>query len=1335
MVICLIIWDINLNTLNMPIENAPFLGSSDMDSPNTNIQRGFHRTARNIAFRGPQGNLRAESIPGNTLVNNPLLPQTGVNKNIGAFYDSVNQQILSFNYNSVGTHGIYLFNTLPQTWQSLLVVGAATDGDILGFLPQMITSVNILYREDVDGDLLFYVDSLSRPTCFNIERYLNTPYPVTKRAYIDLAKAPPVMPPRCTYENDDNATVNNLKNALFQFRERFIMDDFQKTCGGTGSIVPLPSQYFDQITDSDVTKNARISIYVTTGDIDVKKIEIWGAQYSDAVAPAAPGETLSVVGNYFLITTLDKAALNIPSNSIYRFVFRNDGVYAPVDPAESNLPFDWVPQKANCMDLLNGNVPILGGITEGYDPVTLGLSASTTLNYYQNSYFNGVLFLATQGGTDSGGTGTRLRIDLVGTGDNDFQNNPQVLFQVMNPKYIVSATDAAGNDISFDTGIVLQSIILVTLDTLRLAAIAKGFTLVSQTVNTLTLDFAGGFTLNYGYPVFGQITTANPPIVTFAYPGASAEQFGIQYYDSKGRTNGATLSPSAIIKTLNDDSGNNINTIQLSITSRPPIWAYYYDVIRSAALTYDKRTFWISNQTFTNVDLNTGVKYAYVGITYMKDFDKIIEAATNVVSYEFSPGDRVQFQAKYIQDGTLSVFSSPVDMEIISVETNPVLDSVVQSGTFLKIVYPTNSISLSFNFGGDNFQWYKILIYNYVKHFDSPTTQRFYEFGKRFGIGNPGTANAYHIGQTQSQSATLVIPALITTTRGDLFFRFRNVPVGIINNPTTGAMDYSDRFASVPVAIENGEIINARYELRNTIFISSNTDTYNFGNTNYFFWNKQATPVTVRVQGEYQLSVDNAITHNLIFHLADASGVTLKYLVRNFAMPLTASQNKSYDAIFDQFIQIPANTKVFFESVNQSLSGVSHLRVNTFTYFRFSIINNFTIPIIESSFSDKYNIVTNDNSRVTAFDPNAKQQFFPTLVRWALADQLNTNINQTNRFFFQNADEFDKSHGPIVRLKARQRELRIYQYRRTGRTGIYARFLKQNDGTDVVATTNEIISKNNVEYFNGDFGIANQPASLISSGYVDYFTDPVRGTIIRISQDGAKEISREFRVQTWAGATLPKYLNNYPYSFGGNAAIIGVCYFVTDRDSEIIFLTQGSGENLVGEAHSFDERKNSWTSFYDWNFDSMVCAENQLYIFRNGQMWIHNNTTTYCNFCGVQHIPSISIVKNDASLLKKRWINISQVANAPWAAPAIETENVNFGQSQQSNLLASEFDDLEGGFSAHFLNDINSPGGIGNGDELKGTWISMTLQPSDGSVFNYLATAAVKFNQSEIIER
>ena len=136
------------------VDIKQFLGSMDLDSPPEVINPGAHRTARNGYFTGIQGNKRFNGIEGNSLIEGQDFLPDGQNLIIGRYYDIPYQRIIYLNCNSNNNHGIYIYNTLSGIFQTLIEIGANTDGDILGFIPNYpIDKIDIIYGDPIEGNL------------------------------------------------------------------------------------------------------------------------------------------------------------------------------------------------------------------------------------------------------------------------------------------------------------------------------------------------------------------------------------------------------------------------------------------------------------------------------------------------------------------------------------------------------------------------------------------------------------------------------------------------------------------------------------------------------------------------------------------------------------------------------------------------------------------------------------------------------------------------------------------------------------------------------------------------------------------------------------------------------------------------------------------------------------------------------------------------------------------------------------------------------------------------------------------------------------------------------
>jgi hypothetical protein len=1166
------------------IINNPFNGKLNLDVAEYRISNGDYIDALNVT-KDAQG--RGQDRVVSNILGNTLIPYTlpeGTNKIIGFYPDKVRNRAYYFLWNSEGYNSILYYSVDANTVVKVLESKTDSDGvDILGFNPSYkVLSVNIYYRDD-EGDILFFNDGLNPPRNINILANYGTSW---KAEYLTVIKAPPIMPPKVVYESEDNDnfTINNLRNKLFQFSYRYVYDNNEKSVWSSKSIVPLPQQPTIELTDQNYRDNARISISVSTGGANVKKIEFCFR------------ETYNLgTSDWYLLAQIDKSVDSIADNDIYTYKFLNDQIYSVLDVIEAAQLQDWVPQKANAAELANGNVLLYSGITEGYDKTEMILEPRST-QYIVDGYFIdlcGLLFFASCNGSDSGGNSTIMKVFVYGTGTN----TDGVVTTLNNPSgvYAINAINADGDSvgISYEYASVTPLLVSDLLSSISSELQAVGWDEVSIVDNVLTVSYtaiAGGVTLlssgtGYIY-VEGQ-----PDNTTLASSWSSGYQYGLQYFDAEGRTIGAQID-------LNGDAfnGASFNTVvapseipagyearfpkvYLFISNIPPLEAVYYQVVRSNNTTYNKRLFWISESAYSSI-LSVGStepRYIYVNVKNIETYNKQISSTSNVVSYSYTAGDRIRFLRRYdVENNSVALSTQPsqYDYEIVGTESTiqynidlslplaPDYNVYTATGNFLKIRYPSDDIGVDFNFiGTEDFQHYEIFIYNYTSN--AAADQRtFFEFGKCFGILNPGTANRLHMGLVRSQ--TDVLPAQIDITNGDLFYRKRNVPYGdnynflsnsITNLDLTGSIyNYTTLDISVSKTINN-----ASYEIKSQPSFSSHFLILagyppTFANTDYFFYNKSANSKIIEIAGMFSATSAYPSTFSMYALICNTSS-NPKYTVS--LLPTVVNSmlaDKSYTFEISKRISIPTNSKVWIVTGATNdippTAGLIDITLSPFN-FDFNIVKDNTIDIIESSFNDTYNLVTNSNGRPTVVDENASKRYFPTLIRFGQAYQFNTNINGTNRFYYENFDEYDRSFGDVMRLHVRDRYLKVYQQFKVGNVPILTQIVKDSANNPLQANTDTLINK--IQYYAGDYGIGDASTSLAWNNFADYFVDNYRGVVCRLSQDGITPLSIVYNTNAFFIPILKAYrqdLNNGVAGEGvytGNPCIYGVFDAYTNK--------------------------------------------------------------------------------------------------------------------------------------------------------------------------------------------
>lgn len=1325
------------------IVNA-FNGKLNYDVSPYRIENGDYLDALNITTdaQGEAQDKVVSNILGNTLKSYTL--PSGTNKVIGGKDDKIRNRYYLFIWNSNGFNLILYYNRNTDTVVKLLESKTDSGGvDILNFNPSYkIYSVNIFYRDE--GDIIFFNDAYNKPR--NISTSDN--YTPWLAEYLEVAKSPFKMPPKVVYENDTTVTINNLRNALFQFSVRPVYDNNQKSVWSARSIVPLPYQPSLQLTEDTFTNNSRISVTFSTGGADVKKVELAVRQFT------SPNQ----ISNWELVRSFDKAELGLADDDVYNFKFYNDGKYSTLDQIDTVQLQDYVPQRANAQELVNGNTPVYGGILEGYDPIETELSV--TVGSAADGFFfdyNGLLFFAICEGLDSGSSGTTMKVYVYGTGTN----TAGVVTTLNNAKatFVINAVDSTtltqiGASVANATDAVTAATLLGNVST---TLQVNGWTQTSLVGNVLTMDYAAGFTL---YSSGTKLTAASVQenTTSFATPFQASSEVGLMYFDGNGGTNGTLTNTAAIFNTPAPSSSYNYPQPLISIAHRPPLWARYYAPVRINNSTYQKRLEWISQSAYASDVVGTPAqRFAYLGISNIDAYNLQISATDNVVSYQFEKGDRVRMFSRYTVVGTLVQLTSIVDYEIVGTEVNPKINGQVKTGTFIKIYYPTSDIDSNLKFDGDaDFSHYRILLYSIRKRSES-TGNTFFEFGKMFGIGNAGTVNAYHIGLDQTQSPNLATPAKIGITNGDLFWRQRTVPFGETYNVVAGGTS-QDIDSTLNVVATPSLIENSKYRLQTSVgaAVVSLTDPALYptnASTNFLFSNKQAlgaTPTDIIVKFKGTMTLYNSNNEN--------STVGFGAIICTNAVPL----NPKYytDLITPNIVNVPAGTVGTIEidtSISVPPTGFlwlvvksstpsigNNLVVNTFD-LEVKIEQSATIEIIEQSFNDTYNIVTNSNGRPTVIEVNARQTYFPAMVRFGQSYQENTNINGTNRFYAENFDDYDRSFGDIMRLHVRDRYMKVYQKLKVGNVPILTQIVKDITGNPLQANTDQLINK--IQYYSGDYGIGDSPCSLAWDNFSDYFVDDFRGVVCRLSQDGITPLSIIYSTNAFFNKYLPAYrrsLNNgYPATgqpYAGDATIYGAFDAFTNK--YIVALEEINRYDISGNlifhqdpfTLSFDEVNNKFESQLSYKPEWVGSLNTLLISCKNGLLYTHDSTT-YCNFYGTQYPCSITLVFNDANSFKKTFLAIMETGTITWVAPEITTSMNSYGNTkQQSELKIGDFKTLETTYNASFLRDRNSIGGLINGGVLKGIFITIKLQVNEANAADLVAlnSVSVKFIESHL---
>jgi len=522
---------------------------------------------------------------------------------------------------------------------------------------------------------------------------------------------------------------------------------------------------------------------------------------------------------------------------------------------------------------------------------------------------------------------------------------------------------------------------------------------------------------------------------------------------------------------------------------------------------------------------------------------------------------------------------------------------------------------------------------------------------------------------------------------------------------------------------------------------------------------------------QYEYSVLGTVERDMNAPNPASKGTFLKILNPSGTEPIPAYSQKMFIEIFTPNKGIDDKAAIFYEfgevysiytsggiryhrgmlqdqTVSQPATfrwrnlGYNYIKQRLISLSPFQPVTNQFIGslyMMDRNYYDNQKSKANSNSRGWPIEINAKEQYFPVTSRWGRSYVQDTDINELNLFWPEDQDTIDRAGGDIRRIVARDRIARVFQDRKIGQYGIYGKYIQNNQGQSELVTTDEIITVNNIQYYQGTVGLCGYPTNLVSTLTADYFTDVVTGRSIRLSRDGITDLGLLYKGQFY----FPDWV--LPYNkeiLRSNGKIAKVMAYFDNFDNEYHVILQGG--NLTGggaypDRHfSFNEPRNGFCcDEYDFHPEWAISANGITYSWVNGELYKHDvNGNNYCNFYGQQFSASLTLVFNDRITEKKTWQSISQIASAIWASPTkgdIYTDAISYvGQVQQTHLADANYTLLESKPSAAFYRDENSRGGWINGDVLKGSYLVVKLVKENASSLVSISEVAVYFVTSPL---
>lgn len=590
---------------------------------------------------------------------------------------------------------------------------------------------------------------------------------------------------------------------------------------------------------------------------------------------------------------------------------------------------------------------------------------------------------------------------------------------------------------------------------------------------------------------------------------------------------------------------------------------------------------------------------------------------------------------------------------------------------------------------------------------ENPTSTLVYGFTKgdriRFIANRSGAGPAF----------TAITPFVPYNDTEIVSYDLANSVIQIKMNPHVPPMDYGALFEiytpSVPVILDNefmfeiGECYPLAKDVHNNLVHTfSGTDQLIVASSS----NAYGAPniVAQLAAGHGLILGDNVkIVGNVwsIYGLVTVSNAT-NVTIDTTGFTFTGAHNNLASTIFKAATGILKSGDCF--RVYQNMPFVN----NAIQYRLTSYVENMNISNLWVSNAWDY-------ARPNRVDDNAKRITRPSTIIYSEKFIAETFINGLSTVYDDSFESYEQSFGGIYKLFSDKQSLHMFQELRTGQVLVAQVIYNDLQGNTTVGASEKVLSPQAI-YYDGIFGIGKHPESFAVFANAEYFIDVRRGALVRLSNNGLTPISQIGFMHNYFTDKCADVL-----ALSQKVNIFGVW---DKKFGEYIITFEGIPNVLTSEVLGWNEKENAFSVFYNIPSEG-VCSNGVGYVaFKNGALWTQNTNPLQSNFFGVQYYPEIWTVLNEQPSIVKVLEGVGLESSEAWEVYQITTPS-----GQESNIIVSDFRNMEDNQYAEVWRDINTPN-VANplfqGDALRGRTALLKLRFPLAS-YNKLFCVNLKF--------
>ena len=253
----------------------------------------------------------------------------------------------------------------------------------------------------------------------------------------------------------------------------------------------------------------------------------------------------------------------------------------------------------------------------------------------------------------------------------------------------------------------------------------------------------------------------------------------------------------------------------------------------------------------------------------------------------------------------------------------------------------------------------------------------------------------------------------------------------------------------------------------------------------------------------------------------------------------------------------------------------------------------------------------------------------------------NTNVNRLNEFNLSLAnfkDDIDKSYGAIYKIKGEETNLQVYQEGKCSQVFYGKDILYNADGSTNLSQISDVLGSQDM--YQGDFGISKHSDSYDSYAHNSYHTDVNHGVVIKKSNNGLFEISKQGLTNYFKTLFRDNVINhiNGKYDQYNDVYVLNIQYNNTDYVTWV-----------------YSDKDNGWLGRIKFNPEDMCCINGKFLSFKNGEIYEHNQLTGRNTFYGVEYPSSFTFNFSQSPSERKTYKTVEIEGTDAWQL-ALETD-------------------------------------------------------------------------------